>query len=70
VDAIFDHAGPIGEWINKQKVVQDISQLPTEIQDFVSKPENIPYLKMAMKLRGFPVTRLRSLGSHLLKITS
>jgi len=70
VEAIFDHDSPIGEWMNKQKVVQDISQLPTEIQDFVSKPENSPYLKLAMKLSGVPIKRLRSLGSHLLKLTS
>jgi len=70
VEAIFDHESPIGEWMIKQKVVQDISQLPAEIQEFVSEPENIPYLKMAMKLRGVPLKKLRSLGSHLLKLTS
>jgi hypothetical protein len=56
--------------MNKQKVVQDILQLPTEIQDFVSKSENIPYLKMAMKLRTVPIEKLRSLGSLLLRSTS
>jgi transcriptional regulator with XRE-family HTH domain len=70
MEAIFDHDSPIGEWMNKQKVLQDISQLPPEIQDFVSKPENIPYLKMAMKFKGVSLEKLRSLGSHLLRLSS
>jgi transcriptional regulator with XRE-family HTH domain len=70
IEAVFDRDSPIGAWMNKQKVVQDFLHLPTEVQDFVSKPDNSSYLKLAMKLSGLSVEKLRSLGSHLLRLTS
>jgi transcriptional regulator with XRE-family HTH domain len=70
IEAVFDQDSLIGAWLNKQKVVQDFLQLPAEVQDFVSKPDNSPYLKLAMKLSGLSVEKLRSLGSYLLRLTS
>jgi transcriptional regulator with XRE-family HTH domain len=70
IEALFDQTGPIGKWMVQQKAVQDFLQLPTEVQDFVSKPANSSYLKLAMKLGGLPIEKLRSVAGTLLKFTS
>ena len=69
VETIFDQTGPIGRWMNQQKAVQDFLQLPPELQSFVSKPVNRPYLELAMKLSGMSTSKLRSVAEDLLEIT-
>jgi transcriptional regulator with XRE-family HTH domain len=69
IETIFDQTGPIGRWMIQQKAVQDFLQLPPELQSFVSKPVNQPYLELAMKLSGMSTSKLRSVGEDLLDIT-
>jgi transcriptional regulator with XRE-family HTH domain len=69
VEAMFDQTGPIGQWMVQQKAVQDFLQLPPELQDFVSKPVNLPYLELAFKLSGMSTDKLRSVAENLLDIT-
>ena len=69
IETIFDQTGPIGRWMIQQKAVQDFLQLPPELQSFVSKPVNRPYLELAMKLSGMSTSKLRSVGEDLLDIT-
>lgn len=69
IEAVFDQSGPIGHWISQQKAIQDFLQLPSELQGFVSKPVNLPYLKLAEKLSGMSTEKLRSLAEDLLEIT-
>jgi transcriptional regulator with XRE-family HTH domain len=69
IEAIFDQTGPIGQWMNQQKAVQDFMQLPSGLQNFVSKPVNRPYLELAMKLSGMSTDKLRSVAEDLLDIT-
>jgi transcriptional regulator with XRE-family HTH domain len=69
IEAIFDQTGPIGQWMSQQKAVQDFLQLPSELQNFVSKPVNRPYLELAMKLSGMSTDKLRSVAEDLLDIT-
>jgi transcriptional regulator with XRE-family HTH domain len=70
IEVIFDQTGPIGKWNAQQKAVQDFLQLPAELQDFVSKPVNSPYLELARKLSDLSIDKLRSLAKDLIKITS
>jgi transcriptional regulator with XRE-family HTH domain len=69
IETIFDQTGPIGKWMTQQKAVQDFLQLTPELQNFVSKPVNRPYLELALKLSGLSTDKLRSVAEDLLEIT-
>ena len=69
IEMIFDQTGPIGKWMIQQKAVDDFLQLSPELQNFVSKPINRPYLELAMKLSGMSTDKLRSVAEDLLEIT-
>ena len=69
VEAFFDQTGPIGLWMNQQKSIQEFLELPTELQNFVCKPVNRPYLELALKLSGLSTEKLRSVAEGLLDIT-
>ncbi len=69
VEAFFDKTGPIGLWMAEQKAIADFLQMPREMQEFVAKPVNLPYLELAMKLSTMSTEKLRSLAENLLDIT-
>jgi transcriptional regulator with XRE-family HTH domain len=69
IESMFDQTGSIGQWMIQQISVQDFLQLPPELQKFVSKPVNRPYLELAMKLSGMSTDKLRSVAEDLLDIT-
>jgi len=64
-----DQHGPVGTWNNKQKNLKGFLNLPPEMQDFVGKPINHPYLELAKRLSEMPVDRLRAVAEGLLEIT-
>ncbi len=53
----------------QQKAIQEFLLLPLELQNFVSKPINRPYLELAKKLSGMSTDKLRSLAEDILEIT-
>ncbi len=53
--------GPVGGMI--------LDHLPLEIQEFILKPINTPYLQIAMNLSEMPAETLRQIASGLLEIT-
>ena len=69
IELLFDQTGPIGLWMVQQKAIQDFLQLSPELQNFVSKPVNRPYLELALKLSGMSTDKLRSVAEDLLDIT-
>jgi transcriptional regulator with XRE-family HTH domain len=69
IEDVFDHTGPVGQWMSQQKAIQDFLQLPAELQAFVCKPTNHPYLELALKLSGLSTEKLRSVAEGLLDIT-
>ncbi len=64
-----DQKGPVGIWNAQQRAIQDFSSLPPELQTFVSKPINRPYLELAVRLSEMSVDRLRAVAEGLLEIT-
>lgn len=64
-----DQKGPIGVWNAKQRAIRDFQSLPIEIQTFISKPVNRPYLELAVRLSEMSVDRLRAVAEGLLEIT-
>lgn len=64
-----DQRGPVGKWLAQQRAVKDFLTLPPDLQTFVSKPVNRPYLELAQRLSGMSVEKLRAVAEGLLEIT-
>jgi transcriptional regulator with XRE-family HTH domain len=69
IEDFFDQAGPIGQWLNEQRAVQDFLRLPPELREFVCQPVNRPYLDLARNLSSMSTEKLRSVAEGLLDIT-
>jgi hypothetical protein len=64
-----DQHGPVGIWNTQQYNIKDFLKLPMEMQAFVSKPINRPYLELAIRLSEMSVDKLRAVAEGLLEIT-
>lgn len=69
LDDFIDKYGPVGIWSNQQQSVQEYLKLPEELQAFISKPINRPYLELAHRLSEMSVDKLRAVGEGILEIT-
>jgi hypothetical protein len=52
LEAFFDKNSPIGIWQQSQQNIARFLALPTDVQDFISNPVNIPYLELAKTLKN------------------
>ena len=64
-----DKQGPVGMRASQQRALDDYLGLSPELQAFVSKPINRPYLDLAQRLSEMSVDKLRSVGEGILEIT-
>ena len=64
-----DSRGPVGGWIKQQRALQNFNELAPDLQDFISKPINRPYLELAQRLSEMDVDKLRAIAEGLLEIT-
>ena len=64
-----DKNGPVGGWFVQQRLTRDFLELPDELQSFVSKPINQPYLEVARRLSEMQADKLRDVAEILLEIT-
>ncbi len=64
-----DQNGPVGTWANQQKIILEFQQMPPELQAFVCKPVNHPYIQLAVRLSEMDVAKLRAVAEGLLEIT-
>jgi transcriptional regulator with XRE-family HTH domain len=69
VEEYIDHDGPVGEWQQQLQVILMFSKLSPELRDFLSKPVNEPYLRIAKQLSELQVEKLRTVAEGLLEIT-
>ena len=69
IERFFDQKGPIGSWRSQQESVQKFTSMPPEVQEFICKPVNLPYLQLAMRLSELSVDKLRGIAESLLEIT-
>lgn len=69
IETFFDKNGPIGQWINRQKSIEDFLEMPLELQEFVCLPVNRPYLELALNLSNLSAEKLRSVAEGILDIT-
>lgn len=68
-NSLIDQHGPVGIWRKQQQAVEQFIHLPVEVQEFITKPVNLPYLQLAQRLSGMPVEKLRAIAEGLLEIT-
>jgi len=68
VDHFTDTSGPIGDWISKQRASAYLEQMPADLREFVSDPDNRQYLLLARKLKDISLDELRSLAEALQSI--
>ena len=64
-----DQQGPVGAWNAQQRALKDFLAMPLELQVFVARPVNRPYLELAMRLSDMSVEKLRTVAEGLLEIT-
>lgn len=64
-----DQHGPVGAWLNEKNSVDGVEHLTPELQAFIAKPVNQPYLELALRLSEMSVDKLRSVAEGLLEIT-
>ena len=69
LDAFFDQNGPVGRWLNDQAAIQEFLKLSPELQAFICKPVNRPYLELALNLSQLSTEKLRAVAEGLLDIT-
>lgn len=69
VERFYDEHGPIGKWRVQQGSMQKFLDLPIDVQQFVAKPVNRPYLELAMRLSDLSAEKLRAVAEVLLEIT-
>jgi transcriptional regulator with XRE-family HTH domain len=65
----IDPDSEIGGWIISQDKIEEFLRLPLNLQDFVSKPVNQPYLEIAQRLSKISAEELRAIAEGLLEIT-
>lgn len=64
-----DKHGPVGVRNAQQRALQDFLGMPLDLQVFVSRPVNRPYLDLAIRLSEMSVDKLRAVAEGLLEIT-
>ncbi len=69
IDEFRDQTGPVGQWVSQERAIKQFLELPAELQEFVGKPINQPYLELAQRLSGMSVDQLRAVAEGLLDIT-
>jgi len=69
IEHFIEAQGPVGEWDSTQRAFERFSQLPPELREFVSRPINASYLRLAQRLSQLPAGELRGIAASLLEIT-
>jgi transcriptional regulator with XRE-family HTH domain len=69
VEDLFSQEGELGLWLKQLEFSKQYFDLPKDLQDFILKPVNRPYLELAVRLSTLSVDKLRAVAEGLLEIT-
>jgi len=69
VKIFHDQRGPVGTWLAQQRFMNEFMELSPEMQAFVCKPINRPYIEVAQRLSEMSADKLRNIAEVLLDIT-
>jgi transcriptional regulator with XRE-family HTH domain len=60
VEDYIELDGPIGNWLRERRAKDAFAELPLDLQEFVTDPANLTYVRLAHDLRQLPAEELRS----------
>jgi transcriptional regulator with XRE-family HTH domain len=69
LEHFIEGRGAAGEWDTTLRALEQVRQLPPELREFVSRPVNESYLRLARQLSELPADKLRGIAASLLEIT-
>ena len=69
LEEYVDREGPVGEWASNKQAFANLLQLPSDLREFLSTPENQSYLRAAKHISELSVEKLRALAESLLDLT-
>ena len=69
VTDFYDRKSLVGTWAFEQRAFKQFLDLSPELQAFIGKPINQPYLEIAVRLSEMSVDKLRAVAEGLLEIT-
>lgn len=70
ISDLFDKNGPVGIWHTKLTKVDSFSMLSPDIQQFICKQENLPYIKLAIKISSLPSETWSKIKEIIINIPS
>ena len=70
IEDLSEPGGVIGAWQTRMRQADLLQHLPPELREFVARPVNAPYLRLAEKLSRLSTAELREIAATLLDITS
>lgn len=69
IEELQDTSGPLADWRTRKRLTGQFCDLTADLQEFVCKPVNRPYLELAQRLSEMSVDKLRRIAEGLLEIT-
>jgi transcriptional regulator with XRE-family HTH domain len=69
IEDFQDTRSPVARRAQAQRILGQLEELDPDLQEFISKPVNLPYLKLAQRLSEMSVEKLRMVAEGLLEIT-
>jgi transcriptional regulator with XRE-family HTH domain len=69
IEDFIDPTGPVGLWRTQMKSASKINDLPPDMQEFLLKQINRPYIDLARHLSELSSDKLRSIAEGILEIT-
>lgn len=69
LNELIDHQDVFGKQSANDEYIEEFQNLPEELQEFIAKPVNQPYLELAKKLSELSADRLRGIAEGILEIT-
>lgn len=69
ITEFWEMESEVGLQLGQLNAVDQFVNLPRDLQDFVTKPVNLPYLEVAQKLSTLSVDELRGVAESILEIT-
>jgi transcriptional regulator with XRE-family HTH domain len=69
IEEFLATGGPIAKWDAFYRSLDTVMELPQDVREFLSDPENTRYLRLAMNLRDFPLEDMRMVAEGLLDLT-
>lgn len=69
IEDLSEPGGVIGAWQTRMRQADLLQHLSPELREFVARPVNTPYLRLAEKFSRLPTAELREIAATLLDIT-